>query len=650
MKIRYSLTIFFTLLMLHGNGQVVSEDVLVTVDDAPVYASEFLRVYNKNLDLVQDDSQKDIDEYLKLFTNYKLKLKEAKSLGLDKKPSYLRELEKYKKQLAKSYITDAKVTEALVEEAYNHMAYEVNADHILVKVDDNATPQDTLKAYNEILKLRDRALNEGFENVRAAVHNGKTIYGEKLGYFTGFKMVYKFEKVAYNTKVGDISKPFRTRFGYHIIHVLDKRESRGERQVAHIMLVENNLDSLIDKPEIKIQELYKKLQQGEAFESLAKQFSDDKNSAPKGGMLKPFSGGQLRSKAFEDVAFSLENEGDISKPFKTEFGWHIIKLYKIINVPSFDEMKPELVEKVKRDTRSKLIDEALTNSLKVKYNIAHEPPNLEYFISILNDNYFKRTWSLPDDFEGRQPLIKIGKKQFTYNDFAVFLINTQRQTTKKVPFKTLVTEKYNAFLNESLVKYQEDNLEFENEDYANIVAEYRDGLLLFDLMEQTIWNSSNTDTIEIKQYYQKHKTEYFKPERINAVVATSAKQKTLKKVSKLLNKNMPLEQIKALVNGKDNIDVVFTSGVMNAQHQALPKEFEFKTGVSKIYSHNDAYVVIKVNEILPRELNTYNEAKGKVISDYQNYKEENWIKELKVKYAVKINEDVLNKLKTELKK
>jgi peptidyl-prolyl cis-trans isomerase SurA len=214
----------------------------------------------------------------------------------------------------------------------------------------------------------------------------------------------------------------------------------------------------------------------------------------------------------------------------------------------------------------------------------------------------------------------------------------------------LVTEKYNAFLNESLVKYQEDNLEFENEDYANIVAEYRDGLLLFDLMEQTIWNSSNTDTIEIKQYYQKHKTEYFKPERINAVVATSAKQKTLKKVSKLLNKNMPLEQIKALVNGKDNIDVVFTSGVMNAQHQALPKEFEFKTGVSKIYSHNDAYVVIKVNEILPRELNTYNEAKGKVISDYQNYKEENWIKELKVKYAVKINEDVLNKLKTELKK
>ena len=648
MKLKYSLTLFLACLVMQLNGQSAKNDVLFTVADEPVYTSEFLRVYNKNLDLVQDDSQKNIDEYLKLFTNYKLKLKEAKSLGLDKKPSYLKELDKYKKQLAKNYITDSKVTDALVKEAYNRMSYEVNADHILVKVNENATQQDTLKAYTEILKLRDRALNEGFEKVRAEVHNGQTLFGEKLGYFTGFKMVYKFENVAFNTNVGDISEPFRTRFGYHIVNVLDKRKSRGERTVAHIMLVEKNQDSLSEKPEVKIQEIYKKLTQGESFESLAKQFSDDKNSAPNGGKLKPFSGGQIRAKAFEDVAFNLEKEGDVSEPFKTEFGWHIVKLHKITNVPSFEEMKPELVEKVKRDDRSKLIDEALTNKLKLKYNIGVEP-NLEYFVSILNNDYFKRTWSLPDNFNGRESLIKIGDKQFTNNDFAVYLLNTQRQRTKEAPFETLVSEKYQSFLKESLIKYQEDHLESENEDYANIVAEYRDGLLLFDLMENTIWNSSKSDSIEIERFYEKNKANYFKPERINAVVAVSTKQKTLKKVSKLLSKNMKLDQIKSLVNGNDKIDVIFTSDVMDAEHQALPEAFEFKKGVSKIYKHNDSFVVVKVNEVLPKEQKSFNEAKGKVISDYQNYKEEKWLNDLKAKYVVKVNEDVLSDIKSKQK-
>ena len=648
MKLKYSLTLFLACLVMQLNGQSAKNDVLFTVADEPVYTSEFLRVYNKNLDLVQDDSQKNIDEYLKLFTNYKLKLKEAKSLGLDKNASYLKELDKYKKQLAKNYITDSKVTDALVKEAYNRMSYEVNADHILVKVNENATQQDTLKAYTEILKLRDRALNEGFEKVRAEVHNGQTLFGEKLGYFTGFKMVYKFENVAFNTNVGDISEPFRTRFGYHIVNVLDKRKSRGERTVAHIMLVEKNQDSLSEKPEVKIQEIYKKLTQGESFESLAKQFSDDKNSAPNGGKLKPFSGGQIRAKAFEDVAFNLEKEGDVSEPFKTEFGWHIVKLHKITNVPSFEEMKPELVEKVKRDDRSKLIDEALTNKLKLKYNIGVEP-NLEYFVSILNNDYFKRTWSLPDNFNGRESLIKIGDKQFTNNDFAVYLLNTQRQRTKEAPFETLVSEKYQSFLKESLIKYQEDHLESENEDYANIVAEYRDGLLLFDLMENTIWNSSKSDSIEIERFYQKNKVNYFKPERINAVVAVSTKQKTLKKVSKLLSKNMKLDQIKSLVNGNDKIDVIFTSDVMDAEHQALPEAFEFKKGVSKIYKHNDSFVVVKVNEVLPKEQKSFNEAKGKVISDYQNYKEEKWLNDLKAKYVVKVNEDVLSDIKSKQK-
>ncbi|MEP3838422.1 MAG: peptidylprolyl isomerase [Algibacter sp.] len=650
MTLRYLFNLFSFLTVLNVTGQTAEDDVLFSVDGDPVYASEFIRVYNKNLDLVQDESQKDVDAYLTLFTNYKLKLKEAKSLDLDKKPTYLRELSSYKKQLAKNYITDSKVTEALVEEAYDRTLNEVNANHILVKLNENASPQDSLIAFNKITKLRERALKEGFEKVRAEVHNGQTIYGEKLGYFGGFKMVYKFENVAFNTQVGDVSQPFRTRFGYHIINVLDKRESKGERTVAHIMIVENKNDSLAENPEVRIQDIYKKLNQGEAFDALAKQFSDDKNSAPKGGMLKAFSSGQLRAKEFENVAFGLKNIGDISKPFKTDFGWHIVKLHKISPVPSLETIKPELVDKVKRDSRSKLIDKALTDKLRAKYSISDTTPNLDYFVSILNDDYFKRTWKLPTDFSGNQALVTIGDKKITYNDFGVYLSNTQRNTSGKEALKSLVLKKYEAFLNDSLISYQEAHLEEDNEDYAHIVAEYRDGLLLFDLMETTIWNASKTDSTGIQKYYDSHNANYMFPERMDAVVATSPKQKTLKKVSKLLSENMPIDRIKTLVNSNDNVDVIFTSDVMDANHQTLPENFKFKKGVSKIYKHNDAFVVVKVKEIYPKAQKTFDEAKGAVISDYQNYKEETWLKALKAKYKIDINQDVLQAVKTKLKK
>ncbi len=649
MQLRYLFTLFLASTVLIVKGQSIDKDVLFTVSEKPVYASEFLRVYKKNLDLVQDESQKNIDEYLKLFTNYKLKLEEARSMDLHEKPSYKRELSNYKKQLAKNYITDSKVTDELVKEAYERMSYEVNANHILIKLNENADPQDTLAAYNRITKLRDRALNEGFEAVREEVHNGQTVFGEKLGYFGGFKMVYKFESAAFNTETGEVSEPFRTRFGYHIVNVLDKRKSRGERTVAHIMVIENKQDSLAEKPEVRIQDIYKKLNQGEAFEALAKQFSDDKNSAPNGGKLKPFSSGQLRAKEFEDVAFNLENEGDISKPFKTDFGWHIVKLHDKKPVPSFEAMKPELVEKVKRDSRSKLIDDALVSKLKTKYEISDKRPNLDYFTSILNEDYFKRTWKLPQDFRGKEPLMKIGKKQFTYNDFGVYLSNSQRNTNVKESLESLVSKKYDAFLNESLIKYQEDNLEFENVDYANIVAEYRDGLLLFDLMENTIWNTAKTDSTAIAEFYEANKMNYVKPKRIDATVASSAKQKTLKKVTKLLSQNMALDEIKSLVNSNNKVDVIFTSGIMDGTHQALPKDFEFKKGLSKILKHNDAYVVVNVKEILPEEQKTLEESKGAVISDYQNHKEENWLKGLREKYTIKVNENVLEKIKTQLK-
>jgi peptidyl-prolyl cis-trans isomerase SurA len=649
MSLRYLLTLFLIVFFLKVTGQTASNEVLFSVDGESVFSSEFLRVYNKNLDLVQDEAQKDVDEYLKLFTNYKLKLKEAKAIGLDKKPSYLRELANYKKQLASNFMKDNKVTDALVEEAYERISYDVNASHILVKLAEDASPQDTLVAYNNILNLRDRAIKEGFEKVRAEVHNGQTIYGEKLGYFSGFKMVYKFENVAFNTEVGNISQPFRTRFGYHIVNVLDKRKSRGERTVAHIMVIEKAGDSLAEKPEVRIQDIYKKINQGEDFESLAKQLSDDKNSASKGGVLSPFSGGQLSVQEFEDVAFGLDNIGDVSEPFKTNYGWHIVKLYAKKPIPDFEVIKPELVEKVKRDDRSKLIDDALINKLRKRYDINDEPSALSYFESIFNDDYFKRTWKLPVDFKAEQHLVKIGDKQFSYGDFGNYLLKTQRNPTQKGLYNTVISNKYEMFLNDNLIQYHEDNLENENQEFAYIVDEYRDGLLLFELMETTIWNAAKTDSIGINDYYNSHKNDYVLPKRIDAVIASSAKQKTLKKVSKLLEQEMPLERIKSLVNSNDKIEVIFTSGILDAKHQAVPKGLDLKKGVSKIYNHNNAFVVVQVKDVLPETQKSFEEAKGAVISDYQTFKENNWVKALSEKYKVIVNQETLKNIKIQIK-
>ncbi|MCF7567799.1 peptidylprolyl isomerase [Sabulilitoribacter arenilitoris] len=649
MKLKCFFTLLLTAIVFFVNAQSDAKEVLFTVDNEPVYVSEFLRVYNKNLDLVQDESQKDVDKYLSLFTTYKLKLKEAKALELDKKPSYLRELNTYKKQLAKNFIYDNKVTDELVKEAYERISYDIKANHILIRLPENASPQDTLVAFNKISKLRDRALSEGFETVRKEVHNGKSVFGEELGYFSGFRMVYRFENAAFNTNVGDISQPFRTRFGYHIVKVLDKRKSRGERAVAHIMLAIRENDTVNEKPETRIQDIYKKLNQGEEFEALAKQFSDDKNSAPKGGKLAAFSSGQLSSPEFEEVAFSLERVGDVSEPFKTKYGWHIVKLHDKKLTPEFEDIKSELEAKVKRDERSKIIDKALTDKLRVKYNVKDNPEALSYFASILNDDYYKKTWKLPADFKGDTPLVKIGKQQFSFINFGAYLEKNQRGVNPKSTFKNMVSEKYNTFLNARLINYQENHLEEENEEFANIVNEYRDGLLLFDLMETTIWNTAKTDSVEIRNYYNANKEKYVLPKRIDAVVASSAKQRTLKKVANLLEQNMSLEDIKKLVNNNGEVNVVFTSSTMDANHQALPDNFQFTKGISKIYKHNKAFIVAKVNEVLPKQLKTFEEAKGLIISDFQTHKEENWIKKLEEKYKVVINQNVLDKVKNQIK-
>jgi peptidyl-prolyl cis-trans isomerase SurA len=645
MKILVTIVCFcFTFL---AQAQVKKDDVLFTVDGDPVMSSEFVRVYNKNLDLVKDESQKDIDAYLELFINYQLKVKEARRLGLDKDAKYIREFNNYKKQLTKNYMSDNKVTDALVKEAYERTTNDVKASHILVRIDESVK-NDTLAVYNKVLKLRERVINEGFEAVQKDVHDGKSVFAEDLGYFGGFKMVYAFESAAFKTPVGDISMPFRTRFGYHVVKVFEKRKSLGEVTVAHIMVSVKQNDTTVD-PETRINQIYKKLQQGEKFESLAKQFSDDKSSSKKGGMLSPFTGGQLRAKEFETVAFSLENKGDISKPFKTDYGWHIAKLINKKGIQPFEEVKNELQNRVKRDSRSELINSALVKKLSTKYDVKeYKDQGLDYIGSILNDGFFKQSWQTPEDIK-QGALITIRDTDISYKDFADHLMSSQRKYYNKlVDYKSLLNAEYSDFLQQQILKYHEDNLEFENEDFAFVLKEYRDGLLLFDLMEKEVWNAAVKDSIGLQKFFKNNTSNYVWSDRVDAVILSSASKTTIEKVQTELGKDISVEDILSAINKDNTLNVISTADTFAKGNQALPQDFEFIEGVSKIYEHNDSFHVVLVNKVLPANNKTLEEARGKVVSDYQNYIEENWVKSLNKRFEVDVDTKALKRVKKQI--
>jgi peptidyl-prolyl cis-trans isomerase SurA len=625
---------------LLSNAQITENDILLTISGEPVSANEFMRVYNKNLNLVQDDSQKEVDSYLELFVNYKLKLAEAKALRYDKDPAYINEFKSYKNQLIQTYLTDKNVTDDLVREAYYRTENEVKAQHILVLLDEVET--DTLAAYSKIEAYRERFLNEDFESLKKELHNGKSVFVEDLGYFSAFKMVYNFESVAYATEVGSVSLPFRTRFGFHVVKVLDKRKSKGQVSVAHIMIANTQKDTTLVAKD-RIQELHRLLLQGEDFGELAKQFSDDKSSSIRGGELKPFKSGQINSEIFETTAFELSPSNPISKPIQTQFGWHILKYINRKQVQSFEELQSELESRVGKDSRSQLVKAKMLEQLLAEYQIETPNSNLAKFQSNLNYNTSKNVWELPSNFNKSQSFLNIKNQTHTYLDFLEFLNNNLKSIKKEWPTSVVVKKQYASFLEKSVFRYKEENLEKENKEFSYILNEYREGLLLFELMQDKIWEGAKNDSIGLQEFYNLNKQNYIWPDRIEGSVARSSNAKYIKKVRKYWAKNKSIKLIDEVLNKKQQ-NVIFSNGELELGHPTLPKSIPYKTGLSNVIKENSNFYVINVTALKPTTLKTFEEAKGQLLADYQIVLESEWINDLRAKFKVVINQDVLAKV------
>lgn len=630
------------------------KEKLFTIDSHSYYTDEFLRVYNKNLDLVKDDSQKDLDKYLELFLGYKLKVEKAYKLGLQNDQKYISELASYRSQLAKNYLNDTKVTNALIEEAYDRMKNEVKASHILIMVDESAKPEDTLKAYNKILDLKKRVdKGENFDNIAAQYSEDPSAKENKgdLGYFSAFRMVYAFENAAFNTPIGKVSKPFRTRFGYHILKVVDKRENRGEVTVAHIMILKNK-EAAEGKEKQTIDDIYKKIKQGESFESLANQFSEDKSSALKGGLLQRFGSGQLTSPEFENISFSLTNKNQISEPFQSQFGWHIVKLIEKHPVQTLEELKYELENKVRRDERSLLITNSLAKKVRGKYTFVADETVLNKIKKAVTKEYYANNWTIPVDGNEIKGQIAIINNDQIINaeDFMKFLFSQQKNGAKTEPISKLVDEQFEKWSDEKLIEYYDNNLESEFSEFKFVMDEYRDGLLLFDLMDKEIWTKAKTDTIGLSEFYNDHKNDYMWKKRLDVDLLSSTDEKTIEKARKYLKKGKSLEYIKEKLNLDDKVNIIEKSGVFEEDSDVLP-EFKVKSkGVTNIVSKDNYFFVANVKEVKEAQPKKMEECKGKLVSDYQQYLENNWVSELKKEFSVKVDQDVFNKVKRQLSK
>jgi peptidyl-prolyl cis-trans isomerase SurA len=653
--------LFFGLLLslnVIGYAQTSNKEVLFKIDEKPYYTDEFSRVYNKNLELVKDESQKDLNKYLELFIGYKLKINKAYKLGLQNGSSYQNELKSYRVQLSKNYTTDSKVTKELVEEAYNRSLKEIRASHILFMVDENASPEDTLKVYKQIQDIQQRLQKgEDFSKLAVQYSQDPSVKENKgdLGYFSAFRMVYAFETAAYKTPKESVSNPVSTRFGYHLIKVDDIRDNRGEVSVEHIMIVNptTTTDSKeeIEKPKNTIQDIYKKIQQGENFEALAKQFSEDKSSSSKGGLLNRFGSGQLSSEEFEKVAFSLTKEKPISEPFQSQFGWHIVKLIDKFPVKSLNEMQSELETKVSKDDRSRLIAASLTEKLRKKYTVQRDDKFYAALAKLVTDDFYEGKWDVPANMKDYT------KKLFSFNDqtvngnaFLSYLKSQQKAGSKLKPINKLVDNIYQKYVDEKLNAYYNDNLESEFPEFSAVMEEYRDGLLLFDLMEKEIWTKSKTDTLGLKKYYESNLNKYSWKNRADVMIVSSTDMKMIQKAQKLLKDGKTSEFIKEKLNLKDGpVNVMTNSGVFEEGNEALPKTLKMNAGVSEIIKEGDYYFVVQVNKVIPAQPKTFDECKGKVVNDYQTYLEENWVSDLKKEFKIEVNQAVFENEKKQLK-
>ncbi len=619
-------------------------DVLVTINDSIYNVADFERLYNKNIDIIADESQKDIDTYFNLYKTYKLKLQQAYALGIDKSPKIEQEFKVYRSELAEKYFINEKELDRLLNEALNRADYEVKASHILINVDEFAQPTDTLKAYNKAVEVRNEILKGlPFEDAAVKYSNdlsAKTNKGS-LGYFSVFKMVYPFESGAYNTDIGEISMPVRSNFGYHLIKVYNKRSTSKIKNIAHILVEAKDINDTEAKK--KINDIYKRLTVGDAFYDVAFHFSEDIHSRDKGGDLGVYNEGSLNINGASDVLYDLNFKDAYSQPFFSQYGWHIIAVTNIKDKPSKEELKDNYLRKIKSDSRSKILEKDLIAHLKEMYHFKTNEENISETVALLNREELMNQPVVESNPKTEMVLADYSDKKITAKNILDHVYSFPRQYAAVINDELLIKKAFDFYSLKKLKEAYNNDLETNFPEFAHNLNEYKEGLVLFELLEQNIWNESAKDTLALQIYYQNNKAKYLQPAHFIGEVYVFNNKGDAKTYHKLLKNNFKVKEA-------DFPMVYKYQGRFYMNDKRLPENLDFNSLGKNVVKHNNNYYVFYIRDKKSEHQPTYDEVKNQVLSDYQNQFENQYNQELINKAEIKVNQPVLNQLKTKYNK
>ncbi len=633
---RIIFSVFIVFISFTAIAQLSAEKkslTLFTVSTAQVSTEEFLHLYRKNsLNKSEASTEQAVKEYLDLLINFKLKIAEAKARGLDTTQKFNKEFKTYREELKRPYRAEPDALDKLTKDTYQRLTEEVKASNILINVKPDAPPSDTLAAFEKITQARHRVLQgESFEKVAGEISedpSAKYNFGS-LGYFTAMQMVYPFEEAAYTTKPGEISSIVRTQFGYHILKVYDRKPSRGEVEVSHILLRASSPDD--SKVKGKIFDVYDQLKAGRNWDEVCKEYSDDAATKNTGGRLRPFGIGALASvPEFEATAFAMKQPGDLSDPFQSNIGWHIIRLEKKIPLLPFSEMETALKRKLSRDERLQISKQALSDKRKREYGFTEDSQAKEKIFTQADSSLTKGKWNFNGSEELKtQTLFSILNKLISSSEFIQY--SMANQTAVNMTPSGYMKQLYDGFVEDKILNAEEEKLQQEHPEFKSLLTEYREGILLFDVMEKEVWNKASEDTTGQRKFYEENKNTYQAGERLEARIFTASDKSItegiMAKVSQgdSLN-NADLKKFKSIQPFR----------LYERKDSKIIDRINWTAGLQEIEVDGQFYLV-EAKRLVSPGIKSFEEARSNVISDYQDYLEKTWLTELRKKFPVKVN-------------
>jgi len=646
-------TLFLVLFLASINAVFAqsNDPVLFTVDGDPIHVSEFDYIYKKTNGDKATYSAASINEYLDLYKKFKLKVARAKEMRLDTIPALKKELEGYRRQLANSYLIDRNVTESLIKEVYDRQDWDIQVSHIFMANPKNGSLKETLaikKKMNDVKKKIDGGLSFDKAAKEFSEDKNSAVNGGDIGYITSMlpSGFYELENAAYNTSVGKVSNVFKTKIGFHIVKVIDKRKARGKMKIAHIFVANDKKNPNVAKT--KIQTIYTKLQKGQSWEMTAKEMSEDKKTANKGGDLGLFGINQYE-KVFENAAFSLTHDGDYSRPVQSSSGWHIIKRIEKQEKLPYKLAKNKLGAIIKRDSRFEKAKNAMITKIKSDGKFQESTKALNAYIRSLDEDYLTYKWK-PAEEPNSKVIFSLGGENYIIADFEKFAAKASRKRMrmgKDGNISPVVKSLYNDFVRETCLAYEERQLDKKYPEFKSLMREYEEGILLFEATKKEVWDKASQDSAGIVNFYNTQvnpdKYKWMERAEVTTFIIPEKNAKLLPKLRKWAKKKSTSKVLKKM-NKKKKILTVDRNTYEKGKNKDIDKLAWKANTLSDVFDKKKTKRFYKVEKVIPPARKTLNEARGYIIADYQEYLEKEWIIKLQNEHKIEVNEDVLKKL------